>query len=155
MCAEGRVCGVAAVGRFIAAEQGTDVGSHHLRVTALDIGHAQLQHRMPRPTALQMPDGKPLEKVVATSEVVFHRRAQHRLAESPRTAQKDGVAIVVGQVIDVVGLVDIDKPLLYDGLKILHAGRVSSPRLHVTHLNDAAILFQVTLPVSLGEKLLP
>ena len=82
-----------------------------------------MKDRILRPLGLQALHRQALKEVLTTLEIILQSGAQQRLAKTPGAAQEKCITKIVGKLIDVLGLVNIDKTIGSNLLKVLHAGR--------------------------------
>ena len=93
-------------------------------------GHVEMKDRMLRPFLLHLARFQPLEKFLSALEIAMESRRQQRLSEPARSAQKN-VLILIGNLINISGFVDIQIITLNDFVKCLYPNRESSNhRLH-------------------------
>ena len=89
-----------------------------------------MKNRMLGPFLLQFTSFQPLEKLLPALDIAVKCRRQQRLAEPARPAQKN-VLILIGNLIDISGFVDIQIIILNDFIKCLYPNRESpNRRLH-------------------------
>jgi len=82
-----------------------------------------VHHRVLRPVLLQRRHCQPVEQLLLPLEIRLHSRHQQTLSEPPGAAQ-EVVLTGLGNLVDEIGLVDIDIPALADLLKTLYSNRV-------------------------------
>ena len=129
--AEAFVAGGTVVLLLVSAEHKCEIVAHILQVVALAIRHIEVEDGVPWPVLFEFLDSEPREKLLFALEVILERGAKQRLAKASWAAEEDGVAKAVGEVVDVLRFVDVDKPVLSYSLKVLHSGRETSELFHV------------------------
>ena len=82
-----------------------------------------MKHRILLPILLQFVDGKPLEQLLFSLEIVFQGRYEQGLSESSRTTQKVNIAIMY-QIINEICFIKLNISTLYDFFEVLYSYRI-------------------------------
>lgn len=87
--------------------------------------HVEMQHRIFCPLLFELFYGQALEQVLAPFEIAFESGDEQRFSETPRTVQKEELAVSMRHLMDVGRLVNIEVAFFADIGKRLYSYGIS------------------------------